>query len=73
LESAIFIPFFLPPVSTVIAFSLLFSTSGLLSRLGIHIPILYTMWAILVAHAFYNSPIFVKYIGAALRTIPPAL
>lgn len=73
MESAIFIPFFLPPVSTVIAFSLLFSTNGLLSRLGIHIPILYTMWAILVAHAFYNSPIFVKYIGAALRTIPPAL
>jgi len=73
LESAVFIPFFLPPVSTVIAFSLIFSANGILARLGIQLPILYTVWAILIAHAFYNSPIFVKYIGTALRAIPPAL
>ncbi len=73
LESAVFIPFFLPPVSTVIAFSLLFSANGLFARLGLQLPILYTVWAILIAHAFYNSPIFVKYIGTALRAIPPAL
>jgi thiamine transport system permease protein len=73
LENAIFIPFFFPPVSMVIAFSILFSTNGFLARMGINIPILYTLPIIILAHAFYNSPIFVKSIGNALRMIPSGL
>jgi thiamine transport system permease protein len=70
LEGSIFIPFFFPPVSMVLAFSLLYSNAGLFSKLGIDLNILYTMKAIVLAHVFYNSPIFVKYIGEALRKIP---
>lgn len=70
LEGSIFIPFFFPPVSMVLAFSLIYSSSGLFSKIGLDINILYTMKAIVLAHVFYNSPIFVKYIGEALRKIP---
>ena len=65
IESTLFIPFFFPPISAVIAFSLIYST-GIFKNL----EILYTLKAIVIAHIFYNSPIFVKYIGEALRRIP---
>jgi thiamine transport system permease protein len=71
LENAIFIPFFFPPVSMVIAFSTIFSSSGILAGLGFNPNILYTLKAILIAHVFYNSPIFVKYISHSLMTIQP--
>ena len=73
LENAIFIPFFFPPVSMVIAFSVIFSPSGILAGLGINLDILYTLKAILIAHVFYNSPIFVKYISHALMSIQPEI
>ncbi|MGM0641422.1 MAG: ABC transporter permease [Thermotogota bacterium] len=73
LEGSIFIPFFFPPVSMVLAFSLLYSNAGVFAKLGIEMNILYTMNAIVLAHVFYNSPIFVKYIGEALRKVPNAV
>ena len=71
LENAIFIPFFFPPVSMVIAFSTIFSSSGILAKMGFDPNILYSLKAILIAHVFYNSPIFVKYISHSLMTIQP--
>ncbi|OQY09123.1 MAG: ABC transporter permease [Fusobacteriia bacterium 4572_132] len=65
IESTLFIPFFFPPISTIIAFSIIYSI-GIFKTL----EILYTLEAIIIAHIFYNSPIFVKYIGEALRKIP---
>src|SRR6056297_1902088 len=73
LENAIFIPFFFPPVSMVIAFSTIFASSGLLSKMGFDPNILYTLKAILIAHVFYNSPIFIKYISHSLMTIQPEI
>jgi ABC-type sulfate transport system permease component len=73
LENSIFIPFFFPPVSAVIAFSLLFSSTGLLAKSGIKINIMYSFTAIIIAHVFYNSPIFVKYLSEGLRRIPQSL
>jgi len=73
LENSIFIPFFFPPVSAVIAFSLLYSQIGLLAKIGININIMFTFTAIIVAHVFYNSPIFIKYISEGLRRIPESL
>jgi len=73
LENTIFIPFFFPPVSMVIAFSTIFSSSGIIAGLGFNPNILYTLKAILIAHVFYNSPIFVKYISHSLMTIPPGV
>lgn len=73
LKNSIFIPFFFPPVSMVISFSLIFGSTGVLSRMGIHLSILYTLPAILIAHVFYNSPIFVNYLGNALRNTDAAM
>ncbi len=73
LENSIFIPFFFPPVSMVIAFSIIFASNGILSKLGIKLDIMYSVKAIVIAHVFYNSPIFVKYIGSALKLIDPML
>jgi len=73
LESSIFIPFFFPPVSVVIAFSLLFSPNGVLSRLGLQWDVLYSLKAIVLAHSFYNAPIFVKYLSQGLKHTPPSL
>jgi len=69
LENVIFIPFFFPPVSMVIAFSTIFSSAGILAKIGFTPNVLYTLKAILIAHVFYNSPIFVKYISHSLMTI----
>lgn len=70
LENTLFIPFFFPPVSAVISFSLLYSSNGILAKMGININIMYTLTAIILAHIFYNSPIFVRYITEGLRRIP---
>ncbi|WGS64588.1 ABC transporter permease [Marinitoga aeolica] len=69
LENSFFIPFFFPPIPTIIAFSLLYGSNGIINKL-FHINILYTLIAIILAHSFYNSPIFVKYISDSLKAIP---
>jgi thiamine transport system permease protein len=69
LEDSFFIPFFFPPIPTIIAFSLLYGSNGIFSNI-FHLNILYSLTAIILAHSFYNSPIFVKYISDSLRSIP---
>lgn len=70
IKSTIFIPFFFPPVSAVIAFSLLYSKTGIMSIFNFDPGILYTIKGVVLVHVFYNSPIFVKYISEGLRSIP---
>lgn len=65
LESLIFIPFFFPTVSTVIAFTLIFKLP-ILNRLNV----LYTLKIIIIANVFYNSPIMIKYLSQGMRSIP---
>ncbi|NUU97040.1 iron ABC transporter permease [Marinitoga sp. 1138] len=69
LENSFFIPFFFPPISTIISFSILYGNNGIINKI-FGLNILYTLTAIIIAHSFYNSPIFVKYISDALRNIP---
>ena len=70
LDNSVFIPFFFPPISAVVAFSLLYSSTGILSKLGLKINVMYTLAGIIIAHIFYNSPIFVRYISEGLKRIP---
>ena len=63
--STIFIPFFFPAVSTVIAFSIIGNLPFIRP-----LNILYTLGIIVTANVFYNAPIFVKYIGESLKNIP---
>lgn len=73
LSSTIFIPFFFPAVSCVAAFSILFSHAGFFAHFGLNLGMLYSFKGIILAHAFYNSPIFVKYLSEALRAVPQEL
>ncbi len=65
LEGLIFIPFFFPAVSTVVAFTLFFNLPYI-KELGV----LYSLKGIIIANVFYNSPIMIKYISQGVRNIP---
>ncbi|MCQ8211114.1 ABC transporter permease subunit [Cetobacterium somerae] len=65
LEGLIFIPFFFPTISTVVAFTLIFNLP-----IFKHFSILYTLKAIICANIFYNSPIMIKYLSEGMRNIP---
>jgi thiamine transport system permease protein len=73
LSSTIFIPFFFPAVSCVAAFSILFSKAGIFAHFGFNPGVLYSFKGVILAHAFYNSPIFVKYLSEAIRAVPHEL
>lgn len=65
LEGLIFIPFFFPTISTVVAFTLIFNLPILKD-----FNVLYTLKAIILANVFYNSPIMIKYMSEGMRNIP---
>lgn len=65
IEGLIFVPFFFPVISTVVAFSIIFNL-GFLREF----QVLYTLKAIVIANIFYNSPIFLKYMAEGMRSIP---
>ncbi|WP_297596280.1 iron ABC transporter permease [uncultured Cetobacterium sp.] len=65
LEGLIFIPFFFPTISTVVALTLIFNLPFLKN-----LSILYTLKAIIIANVFYNSPIMIKYLSQGMKNIP---
>lgn len=65
LKNTIFIPFFYPSISAVVSFSVIFLF--IKKKFGINIS--YSLLAVIIGHSFYNSPIFVKYIGDALKRV----
>lgn len=65
IEGLIFIPFFFPVISTIVAFSIIFNLEFLRE-----FQVLYSLKAIIIANTFYNSPIFLKYIAEGMRAIP---
>lgn len=69
IETTFFIPFFFPVIPTIISFALIYSFAGTIIKENI----MYTVTAVIIAHVFYDSPIFVKYIGDALRKIPDSV
>lgn len=68
IQGLVFIPFFFPVISIVTIFSLIFNLP-ILKELNV----LYSLKGIIIANVFYNSPIFVKYIGEGLKKIPKEL
>lgn len=73
-----FIPFFLPGISMVTGFLVVYGRLGILNSvitsLGFdRIQILYSLPAILLGHVFYNSPIMIKVVGESLRKIPRSI
>lgn len=74
------VPFVLPPITVALGFYLFFGHSGYLNNalrswLGLReppLPILYSLWAIVLAHAFYNAPVFARFIHTAWNSLDPA-
>ncbi|HQH33071.1 MAG TPA: ABC transporter permease subunit [Petrotogaceae bacterium] len=73
IDLSFFIPFFFPVVSMTIAFTALYGRSGLFFALFPGVSLSYSLIGIVVAHVFYDSPIFVKYISEGLRSVPQSL
>jgi thiamine transport system permease protein len=65
------VPFVLPTVVVAAAFVALLGPRGPLAQLGIRLD--NTIWAILLAHVFYNYAVVLRVVGAAWRNIDPRL
>ena len=74
-------PFVLPPITVALGFFLFFGNTGYLNNalraaFGLREPplrLLYSLWAIVLAHAFYNAPVFARFIHAAWSSLDPSL
>lgn len=75
------VPFVLPSITVALGFVLFFGRSGHLNRLlmslfGLGEPpirVLYTLWAVVLAHAFYNAPVVARFVNAAWERADPTL
>ncbi len=74
-------PFVLPPITVALGFFLFFGHTGYLNSalkniFGLAEPplrILYSLWAIVLAHSFYNAPVFARFIHAGWSSLDPTL
>ncbi|MBE3582499.1 MAG: iron ABC transporter permease [Limnochordaceae bacterium] len=78
LRSLTLVPFVLPPISVALGFILMYGNNGWLNRFlaaafGVRLSLLYSLPAILLAHAFYNAPVLVRTVSAAWQAIDPSL
>lgn len=75
------IPFILPTVVVAAGFNALIGPRGwlnlgLMQLFGLESPpiqLLNTLWAILLAHIFYNTTIVIRLVGSALASLDPRL
>ena len=73
------VPFVLPPITVALGFILFFGHAGYLNRglmalFGLPSPplrVLYSLWGIVLAHAFYNAPVFARFVSAAWEGLDP--
>ena len=81
IRSATVLPFVLPSILVVLGFVQFFGRGGILNRLLMElfdletppIRVLYSLRAILLAHAFYNFPICVRVVSSLWSRINPHL
>lgn len=81
IRSLTVIPFVLPAIVVALGFILFFGNSGYLNRalmslFGLGRPplrILYSLFGIVLAHAFYNAPIVMRVVSASWEGLDPAI
>lgn len=77
LEALVMVPFVLPTIVVAVAFTALIGPSGVLNDLLVRFPgideppirLLNTLWAILIAHAFYNVALAARIVATGWRGI----
>ncbi|HET9589486.1 MAG TPA: iron ABC transporter permease [Anaerolineales bacterium] len=69
------VPFMLPTVVVAAGFNALLGPRGLVQNLlpSFSFEFVGTLWAILIAHVFYNTTIIIRVVGNALSSIDPKL
>ncbi|MCX7750213.1 MAG: iron ABC transporter permease [Candidatus Bipolaricaulota bacterium] len=80
LRAATLVPFVLPPITVALGFILFFGHAGYLNGflqglLGLSEPpvrVLYTLWGIVLAHAFYNAPVVARFVHASWEAQDPS-
>ncbi len=81
LKALITVPFVLPPIAAVLGIVLLAGNNGIINRAlmaltGASEPplkLLYSLKAILIAHTFYNIPLFIRFVYPVWEKIPESL
>lgn len=81
LRALTLVPFVLPPITVALGFVLFFGHAGHLNRalmsvFGLSEPplrVLYSLWAIVLAHAFYNAPVVARFVNVAWEAQDPTL
>ncbi len=77
LKSITTIPFVMPSILVVLGFIILFGNNGIINRFLMNVfdlekpplPILYSFFAIILAHVFYNFPIAMRLIASSWEHI----
>mgnify|MGYP001236302341 CR=1 FL=1 len=74
----VMLPFVLPSITVALGFLLMFGTNGWLnqflrSAFGVELRVLHSLWAILLAHAFYNAPVVARMTQSAWEQVDPRL
>lgn len=72
------VPFVVPAILVALAFVIILGYNGILNRFlmgvfGLNEPpikILYGFWGIILAHAFYNFPVFLRIVSSAWEKLP---
>ncbi len=73
------VPFVLPPITVALGFILFFGNSGYLNRglmqlFHLSTPplrVLYSLWGVVLAHAFYNAPVFARFLSVSWEGLDP--
>ncbi len=81
LRALTLVPFVLPPITVALGFVLFFGHAGHLNRvlMGVFgfteppLRLLYSLWAIVLAHAFYNAPVVARFVNVAWEAQDPTL
>ena len=81
LKALITVPYVLPPIAAVLGIVLLIGNNGIINRAlmalsGAKQPplqLLYSLKAILIAHTFYNIPLFIRFVYPVWEKIPVSL
>jgi thiamine transport system permease protein len=80
IKSLTIVPFVLPAIAVALGFTILFGRHGwlndaLMALFDLPEPpvkLLYTLWAIVLAHAFYNAPLIARAVNAAWERLDPS-
>lgn len=78
LSALTMVPFVLPSITVALGFLLMFGTNGWFNHaldalFGVKVHLLHSLWAILLAHAFYNAPIVARTTQSAWEQLDPRI